>query len=65
MFIIFKRYMEGFDCNQIGVPLQHKIHKKIDSELVREGTMKSTQFKEGEKDLEIRIYKHLMFFMEK
>ena len=57
--------MEGFDCKQIGVPLQYKIHKKIDSELVREGTMKSTQYKEGEIELEIRIYKHLMFFKEK
>lgn len=57
--------MEGFDCNQIGVPLQQKIHKKIDSETVREGTMKSTQTQEVEIDLEIRIYKHLMFFMEK
>lgn len=27
--------------------------------------MKSTRLKEGEIDLEIRIYKHLEFFMEK
>lgn len=57
--------MEDFDCNQIGVPLQYEIRKKINSELVREGTMKSTQTQEGEKDLEIRIYKHLRFFQEK
>ena len=38
---------------------------KIDSETVRKGTMKSTQYKEVEIDLEIRIYKHLMFFLEK
>lgn len=52
-------------CNQIGVPLQHKKDKKINSELVREGTMKRTRSKEVEKDLEIRIYKHLRFFKEK
>ena len=38
--------MEGFDCNQIGVPLQNKTYKKINSEIVREGIMKSTQNKE-------------------
>ena len=52
-------------CKQIGVPLQQKIYKKIDSELVRKGTMKSIQYKEVEIDLEIRIYKQLMFFLEK
>jgi hypothetical protein len=57
--------MEGFDCNKIGVPLQHEIHKKIDSEKVREGTMKSTHYKEGEIELKISVYKHLMFFSEK
>ena len=57
--------MEGLDCIQIEVPLQHKTYKKIDSEKVRKGTMKSTQYKEVEIDLEIRIYKHLMFFLEK
>lgn len=41
--------MEGFDCSKIGVPLQHKTHKKIDSERVREGNMKSTRYKEVEK----------------
>lgn len=54
--------MEGFDCIEIGVPLQQKTYKKIDSEQVREGNMKSTQAKEGEIDLEIRIYKHLEFY---
>ena len=52
-------------CKQIGVTLQIKIYKKIDSEKVREGTMKSTQSQEVEIDLEIGIYKHLTFFKEK
>ena len=38
--------MEGLDCIQIEVPLQKTTYKKIDSEKVREGTMKSTQYKE-------------------
>lgn len=55
--------MEDFDYMKIEVPLQNKIYEKIDSELVREGIMKSTQLKEVEIDLEIRTYKHLMFFL--
>ena len=41
------------------------MYKKINSELVRKGTMKSTRYQEGETDLEIRTYKHLMFFIGK
>ena len=38
--------MEDFDCIQIGVPLQIKIYQKINSERVREGTLKRTRLKE-------------------
>lgn len=37
--------------------LQKQICKKIDSESVREGTVKSIQKEEGEKDLEIDYLK--------
>lgn len=47
--------MEGFDCNQIEVPLQNKINKKIDRELVRKGTMKSTQYKEVKQILKLEF----------
>ena len=57
-----KRYTEVLDCNQIEVPLQIEIHKKIDSEKVREGPVKSTQYKESEIVSEMYIYKHLKFY---
>lgn len=37
------RYTEGFYCNKLEVPLQNKKYGKIDSEIVREGTVKSTR----------------------
>ena len=48
--------MEGrqktFIYLEIGVPLRNKTNKKIDSEIVREGNVKRTQFqKESEKIL--------------
>lgn len=53
------------DCTQIEVPLQLKIHKKIDSEKVREGPVKSTRSKESEIVSEMCIYKHLKFYINK
>lgn len=37
------RSTEGFYCNQLEVPLQNKKYEKIDSEIVREGIVKSTR----------------------
>jgi hypothetical protein len=50
---------------KLGVPLQYKKHKKTDSELVREGTVKSARIYRGWKDLEMRIYKHLTLINNK
>lgn len=48
-------------CKKIAVPLQKQTYKKIDSEQVREGNVKRTQYKENETDFETSIYKHLEF----
>jgi hypothetical protein len=37
------------------VPLQQETDKKIDSEIVREGNVKSTQYKESEKFLKFKL----------